>query len=99
VKRATTLTLSPELPILGYARRMTAYKRPDLLFADLARLRAIAQRFPFQIVLAGKAHPLDAAGKEMIRACTAGPATLGAIPPFVYDMQIMAMLVAGADVW
>ena len=103
VKSATNLTLSPELPILGYARRMTAYKRPDLLFADLARLRAIAQNFPFQIVLAGKAHPLDAAGKEMIQRLHGWAHELeGAIPvAFVpnYDMQIAATLVAGADVW
>ena len=54
-------------PHLGFARRMTAYKRPDLLFSDLQRLASIAARHPFQLVLAGKAHPSDGAGKGLIR--------------------------------
>ena len=58
----------PERPILCFARRMTAYKRPDLLFTDLERLRALARRRPFQLVVAGKAHPRDAPGKELIRS-------------------------------
>src|SRR5690606_17544349 len=46
--------LNPSVPVLGFARRMTPYKRADLLFSDPGRLRAIARRHPFQIVLAGK---------------------------------------------
>src|SRR5882672_8634958 len=63
VHKACGITLDPALPIFGYARRMTAYKRPELLFSDIERLRAIARRHPFQLVLAGKAHPRDKAGK------------------------------------
>lgn len=47
--------LDATLPVLGFARRMTAYKRPDLLFSDLERLTAIARKFPFQLVMSGKA--------------------------------------------
>ena len=46
---------------------MTAYKRPDLLFADLEKLKAIAGKYSFQIVLAGKAHPQDWEGKQLIK--------------------------------
>lgn len=60
--------LDPARPIIGFARRMTGYKRPTLLFSDLARLSAIAARHPFQVVVAGKAHPRDAGGKELIKA-------------------------------
>ena len=97
------LNLDPALPILCFARRMTAYKRPDLLFADLERLRAIARQQPFQLVLAGKAHPQDAPGKDLIRTLHAH---LHAVQPEVpgiflpnYDMRLAKLLVAGADVW
>ena len=66
VKSMTAVVLDPVLPIICFARRMTAYKRSDLLFSDLERLLAIAARFPFQVVLAGKAHPNDGGGKQLI---------------------------------
>ena len=56
-ERAGDRPCDPALPILGFARRMTDYKRPDLLFTDLDRLARIARAAPFQIVFAGKAHP------------------------------------------
>ena len=59
VRALTGVDLHPKLPILGFARRMTAYKRADLLFSDLERIRSIAQERSFQVVLAGKAHPRD----------------------------------------
>ncbi len=103
VHALTGAALDPALPILGFARRMTAYKRPDLLFSDLARLRAIVRDRPFQIVLAGKAHPRDTAGKQLIetlhahmRALT-GDIRIAYLPN--YDMDLAAALVAGADVW
>src|SRR5690606_9191960 len=53
------VALDPALPIIGYGRRITQYKRPGLLFTDVERLRRLAAREPFQVVLAGKAHPRD----------------------------------------
>jgi glycogen phosphorylase len=95
--------LDPALPLFGFARRMTGYKRPDLLFSDLDRLRAIARRLPFQVVMAGKAHPKDAAGKEGIgRIAEAAQALAGEVPVvFVpgYDMALAGQLVGGSDVW
>ena len=46
---------------------MTGYKRPDLLFTGVQRLRSINAHFPFQVVVAGKAHPCDEQGKQLIR--------------------------------
>ena len=103
VHALTGVELQLELPILGYARRMTAYKRPDLLFGDLPRLRAIAQKRPFQIVLAGKAHPQDDTGKRLIEELHTRLRTLdGAIRAVYlpdYDLALAQGLVAGADVW
>jgi len=95
--------LRPDLPLLGFARRMTGYKRPDLLFSDLDRLRAIAARMPFQVVAAGKAHPRDGHGHELIRTLHARAEALrGAVPVVFlpgYDMALAKRLVAGADIW
>lgn len=99
----TGVALKPDIPIFGFARRMTAYKRPDLLFSDLERLRAIARNQPFQIVLAGKAHPRDENGKQLIeRLCAHARALADAIPVVYlpdYDMALAQTLTAGADVW
>jgi starch phosphorylase len=95
--------LDPALPVFGFARRMTGYKRPDLLFSDLERLRGIAERFPFQVVMAGKAHPKDTPGKEGIGRIAEAAKALGGEVPVVfvpgYDMALAAHLVGGSDVW
>jgi glycogen phosphorylase len=103
VKEFAGASLDPELPILGYARRMTGYKRPMLIFSDLQRLKEIASEQPFQIVMAGKAHPHDSDGKVAIRQIhemakqLAGEVTCVFLPG--YDMALAKTLVAGADVW
>jgi starch phosphorylase len=93
----------PDVPIIGFARRMTGYKRADLMFSDLERLVAIAERHPFQFVVAGKAHPKDTAGKELIRRIYAAMRTLKGKVPIAflpnYDMTIAKALVSGSDVW
>lgn len=103
VMRLTGQPLDLSLPWIGFARRMTKYKRPDLLFADLDRLRAIAKAHPFQLVLAGKAHPRDPAGKEMIERLHACARELhGAIQVVFlpgYDMRLARLIVSGVDIW
>ena len=103
VARQSGVALDADLPILGFARRMTSYKRPDLLFQDLERLRGIARRLPFQLVFAGKAHPADREGKRLIvelhRALAAlAPDVRGAYLPN-YGLEDAALLVAGSDLW
>ncbi|HEX5796250.1 MAG TPA: alpha-glucan family phosphorylase, partial [Geminicoccaceae bacterium] len=103
VREVTGLALDPALPLIGFARRMTGYKRPELLFSDLERLRAIARRHPFQIVLAGKAHPRDLPGKQTIERLhgyireLAGAVRAVFLPN--YDMALAQHLVAGVDLW
>ncbi len=103
VRETTGTELRPELPIVGYGRRMTGYKRPDLLFSDVERLRALARDHPFQVVLAGKAHPKDQAGKNLIASLHALARELSDVLPVVfvpnYDMAMGSILVAGSDVW
>jgi starch phosphorylase len=103
VAALTGVTLDPARPILGFARRMTGYKRADLLFSDLERLAAIARRRSFQVVIAGKAHPRDGSGKALIERIHADAARLGAAPRVVfvpdYEMWLAQILVAGADIW
>ena len=103
VRTRTGVTLDARSPILGFSRRMTAYKRPDLLFADLGRLRAIARERPLQIVLAGKAHPRDEGGKELIRRLHECMRALREAVPIAYapdyDMALALDLVSGVDVW
>ena len=103
VRSRSGSVLDPALPLLGFARRMTPYKRADLLFSDLERLKSIAQRHPFQVVLAGKAHPRDVEGKALIERLHAWARTLqGAVPVVFlagYDMDLARLLVSGVDVW
>jgi len=92
-----------DLPLLGFARRMTGYKRADLLFNDLARLRTIARQQPFQLVFAGKAHPRDEEGKRLIEELHRYIESISPAIPMVflpnYDMTLGAALTAGADIW
>ncbi len=103
VQRVTGVTLHPKVPILGLARRMTAYKRPDLLFADLERLKEIARSRSFQIVLAGKAHPHDEGGKRLIETLHQHLRALRDTIPIAYlpdyDMDTALAMVSGSDVW
>ena len=103
VKEQTGVALDPGVPILGFARRMTGYKRPDLLFSNIERLKAIAAQSPFQVVLAGKAHPKDEGGKHLIETLHAHIRDLAGTVPIAflpnYDMAMAHTIVAGTDVW
>ncbi len=103
VQELTGVPLKADIPIFGFARRMAAYKRPDLLFADLERLKSIARKYPFQIVVGGKAHPRDEEGKKLIeQLCAharalAGTVTVVFLPD--YDLALGQIMTAGTDVW
>jgi glycogen phosphorylase len=102
-KTTTGAELDPDILTIGFARRMTGYKRPLLLFEQLDRLIAIAGRHPIQIVIAGKAHPRDTEGKEAIRRVHELARELHGKIKCVflpgYDMGLALTLVAGCDVW
>ena len=97
--------LSPRVLTIGFARRFATYKRGTLLLRDIERLKRIVSRDgqPVQLVFAGKAHPQDWGGKELIRdivRVSRTDAFRGSIV-FVedYDMSVARALVSGVDVW
>ncbi|HJV50129.1 MAG TPA: alpha-glucan family phosphorylase [Noviherbaspirillum sp.] len=103
VQQHCGLALRDDVFTLCFARRMTGYKRPDLLFSDLERLRRIARDKPVQILIAGKAHPHDGEGKRLIELihrhlAELRPDVQAAFIPG-YSMDIAKLMVAGADVW
>ncbi len=72
VNRANNAGMDLDVLTIGFARRATAYKRPELLFTDIERLASIAsRRGPLQVVYAGKAHPRDEVGKRLIERVVA----------------------------
>ncbi len=97
--------LRPDALTIGFARRFAAYKRATLLFRDVSRLKAILldQARPVQLVLAGKAHPRDGAGKDLIRELLDTIRREGLSDQVVfledYDLGKTSMLVQGVDVW
>ncbi|MGH7833972.1 MAG: alpha-glucan family phosphorylase [Candidatus Binatia bacterium] len=97
--------LDPAVLTIGFARRFTDYKRPELIFYNPERLAHILTAFrrPVQIVFAGKAHPADHPGKHHLRniySRAIDPAFGGRIA-FVedYDLHVAHFLVQGCDVW
>lgn len=102
---ASGALLEPQTLTLGFARRFATYKRATLLFSDLNRLKTILLNpwRPVQIVFAGKSHPADQAGRELIHRIYqfAKAHHLGGHIAFVedYDMHVAKFLVQGVDVW
>jgi len=89
---------------IGFARRQTAYKRPDLLISDANRLMQIAEKVgAIQIIYAGKAHPKDQSGKDTIKKIFQAMKTIGGRVKIAYihnyDMTIGKMMTAGVDLW
>ena len=97
--------LNPKALTIGFARRFATYKRAHLLFRDLERLAKIINNpdRPVQFLFAGKAHPADKAGQDLIKYII----DISKRPEFIgrilflqnYDMNIAKMLVQGCDVW
>ncbi|MBP7052114.1 MAG: alpha-glucan family phosphorylase [Phycisphaerae bacterium] len=89
---------------IGFGRRATGYKRADLIFRDLNRLKQIASSAgAFQIVYAGKSHPQDQPGKQLIRRVFEAARQLGRKVRVVYlpnyDIDLAKILIPGVDVW
>jgi glycogen phosphorylase len=104
VQTKTGLRLDPEAFTIGFARRSTGYKRADLILSDLDRMREIAKiAGKFQIVFAGKAHPKDGGGKELIRKVFRAKKALKKAVQVVfldnYNMEVGLKITAGADLW
>jgi starch phosphorylase len=104
VTQETNVGMDADVFTIGFGRRSAAYKRADLLFTDMERLKVIADNAGgLQVLYAGKAHPLDAAGKEMIQKIFAAKEALRDKIKIAYlenyNMEIGRMMTAGVDVW
>ncbi|MBR1475244.1 MAG: alpha-glucan family phosphorylase, partial [Muribaculaceae bacterium] len=97
--------INPNALLIGFARRFATYKRAYLLFNDLERLERIVnnEQFPVQFIYAGKAHPADGAGQDLIRRII----EVSRMPQFLgkiiflenYDMIVSKRLLTGVDIW
>jgi glycogen phosphorylase len=104
VRQKTGLKLDPDVFTIGFARRATGYKRADLILSDLDRLREIAKSAgKFQIIYAGKAHPNDGGGKELIKKIFKAKKALKKSVHTVfldnYNMEVGGKITAGVDLW
>jgi starch phosphorylase len=104
VERRTGEKLDPGVMTLGFARRATVYKRADLLFSDLQRLRNLTERVgPLQIIYGGKAHPHDEGGRAMIQRIFKAAHTIAGSVCVVYleeyDMALAKLICSGVDLW
>lgn len=104
VNQRMNIGMDSDVMTLGFARRMTSYKRPDLLFTDIERLQAICKRAgAIQIVFSGKAHPKDTQGKDLIKRIFEAARQLSKEIKIVfvpnYDMYLGLLLTAGVDLW
>jgi starch phosphorylase len=104
VREKTGLSLDEEVFTIGFARRATGYKRADLILSDLDRLRQIAKNAGhFQIIYAGKAHPNDGGGKDIIRRIFHAKKALRKAVPVVfldeYNLDLGGKMTSGVDLW
>jgi glycogen phosphorylase len=104
IEEAKTI-FDPNALTLGFARRFATYKRPNLLLHDPTRLAKILTnpKYPVQLVIAGKAHPADHAGKDMVREwihfVRRHDIRQHAVFLIDYDMLLAGRIVQGVDVW
>lgn len=104
VNAHTEADLNPEVFTLGFARRAATYKRADLLFDDMDRLRRIAREVgPFQLVFSGKAHPADEGGQSLIRRIYQAREELAPEIKVVYledyNLNLGLLMTTGVDCW
>ncbi len=103
VNKVTNIGMDYDTLTLGFARRATGYKRANLLFSDIEKLKKVNKKGKIQIVFAGKAHPKDETGKRLIQEISGYSKKLKDKIKIVYledyDMELAAKLIPGVDVW
>lgn len=104
VNKKYNLDMDSEIFTIGFARRAATYKRSDMLFSDLDRLKKIAEKSKgIQIIYSGKAHPNDTEGKNIIKKIIE---SMNSIKDKIkvcyiedYDIEIAKLMISGVDIW
>jgi len=104
VNRETNIGMDAAVFTLGFARRVATYKRADLLFQDIGRLKNISSTAgPLQVIYAGKAHPQDNGGKELIQRIFQLKESLKNDIKIAYlenyDLELGKTITSGVDLW
>ena len=104
VNRTTDAGMDGDILTIGFARRATPYKRGDLFFQDIERLRTISSKTgSLQVIYAGKAHPQDQGGKELIKRIFQAKESLKKEIKIAYlenyDIELGKIMTSGVDLW
>lgn len=101
VERRTGVELDPSALLVGFARRAASYKRSDLILRDEARLTNLLEKENVRVLFAGKAHPDDTTGRNIVARLVQGARKFPGKVLFLenYDMALGRLLTRGADVW
>jgi starch phosphorylase len=101
IRDRSGVTLNLDILLVGFSRRATGYKRGNLLFSDMDRIKTLLDGKKLQIVFSGKAHPRDATGRsvvaELVKMSKLFPSSVVFLSG--YDMEVGRTLTRGADVW
>ncbi|OHB41218.1 MAG: alpha-glucan phosphorylase [Planctomycetes bacterium GWF2_39_10] len=103
IKKVSGVEIEQDVFTIGFARRFTSYKRADLIFSNLERLSKICEKGKFQIIFAGKSHPKDTPGKDIIKRIIDLAKTIDNKVKIIflkdYNIEMALKLVSGVDVW
>lgn len=101
IEKRNGVKLSEDKLLIGFARRAASYKRADLIFRNDSIIKPLLEQGKVQLVFAGKAHPQDGIGKDIVSRTVANAKRYPNCVVFVenYDMQIGRLLTQGCDVW
>ena len=101
IETRTGAQLDPNVLLIGFSRRAAPYKRSDFIFTDRKFIEPLLREGKLQIVFAGKAHPLDDNGKDIVANLVKMSRKYPGRVVFLenYDMEIGRMLTRGSDVW
>ena len=103
VQKKTATQMDIDTLTIGFARRATQYKRATMIFSDLEKLKEVKNQDKIQLIFAGKAHPMDEEGKNLIKDIYAFKERLKGEIEIIYlenyNMEMAGKLTSGVDVW
>lgn len=101
VMKRNNIKLDVTKPLIGFARRVIAYKRADLIFEDIPRFERLINQYGLQIIFSGKTHPKDFGSKEILMRLYQMSKKYPQNVVFLqnYDVEIAGLMTKGCDIW